>query len=250
METIITKAVCLNSIDYLDTSKLVTLFSLDLGVISASIKSVKKQTAKMKMACQNFCFCEYSLINVNGKYQIINFSLIDSFFALTKDLKNFYLGNILLEVTQKSLEKNMPNSQVFINLIKCLKSICYENKNAEYVVGHYIAFMLNTLGYKLNFSNCAVCNEKLNDNIYFEEDRGCFVCYKCASPFVKKVDYDFMLEIYAVYVTPLSQSDTLDFEKINTFKVLKFLAQDLQQKIELPMNSLTNYEEFINFFRS
>ena len=63
-----TEAIVLQSIDYKDNDKLLTLFSPTLGRITAGAKGVKKQKAKLSFAAQPFCFAEYVLAEKGGRY--------------------------------------------------------------------------------------------------------------------------------------------------------------------------------------
>ena len=56
-----TDALVLRASDYGENDKIVTLFSLQYGKISAALKGVKKAGAKLKFAAQPFCFAEYVL---------------------------------------------------------------------------------------------------------------------------------------------------------------------------------------------
>jgi DNA repair protein RecO (recombination protein O) len=61
-----TEAIVLQSIDYKDNDKLLTLFSPSLGKLTAGIRGVKKPTAKLSFAAQPFCFAEYVLAEKGG----------------------------------------------------------------------------------------------------------------------------------------------------------------------------------------
>ena len=54
-------ALMIRSVDYADNDKILSLFSLEQGVISAKIRGVKKAGAKLKFAAEPFCFAEYIL---------------------------------------------------------------------------------------------------------------------------------------------------------------------------------------------
>ena len=56
-----TDAVVLQTLDYKDDDKLLTLFSPSLGKITAGIRGVKKPKARLAFAAQPFAFCEYVL---------------------------------------------------------------------------------------------------------------------------------------------------------------------------------------------
>ena len=54
-------ALVLRTADYGESDKMLTLFSLQQGKISAAAKGVRKAGAKLRFAAQPFCFAEYVL---------------------------------------------------------------------------------------------------------------------------------------------------------------------------------------------
>ena len=98
MDTIKVKAIVLSSIDYKEKDKLVTLFTIENGVMQAIMKSVKSDKAKMRFAKEPFCFGEY-LIAMPSKI-ITNVEVEDNFYVLTKDIDKFYLACAILETVK------------------------------------------------------------------------------------------------------------------------------------------------------
>lgn len=82
-----TEAIVVQSLDYKDDDKLLTLFSPSLGKITAGIRGVKKPKAKLAFASQPFCFAEYVLAEKGGRYTVISAYLHESFFELRTDLE-------------------------------------------------------------------------------------------------------------------------------------------------------------------
>ena len=52
-------ALVIKAVDYKDNDRILTLYSLEKGKITAGIKGVKKAGAKLKFASEPFCFSEY-----------------------------------------------------------------------------------------------------------------------------------------------------------------------------------------------
>ena len=83
---IIVNALVLRAVDYKDNDKILTLYSLERGKITAGIKGVKKSGAKLKFASEPFAFCEFVLAEKQGRYTVIGATYIDSFFSLRTSL--------------------------------------------------------------------------------------------------------------------------------------------------------------------
>ena len=246
--TIVTKAICLNFNDYKDSDRLVKLFSVDIGIITARIRGIKKSTAKLKMASETFCLAEYTLMKKNDYYQIIGANIIDNFFNIVNDYEIFSLANALLETTLKSLPEKTQLGKVFINLLKSLKGICYENKHPIYIVCHYISYLLDFLGYRLNVSQCANCKEVFTEKAYFDFDKGSFLCHNC-NEYGQYVDLDFIKFVKLVAQTPIANSDEINFKELDLKPVLKFVVTDLEKQIDKKILSAKNYLEFMENFK-
>ena len=55
------KGIVISSKDYKDNDKLLTLFTLEKGIVFAKIVGVKKPNAKLKAVKELFCFAEFDL---------------------------------------------------------------------------------------------------------------------------------------------------------------------------------------------
>ncbi|MBQ7308116.1 MAG: DNA repair protein RecO, partial [Clostridia bacterium] len=228
--------------------RLVKLFSVDIGIITARIRGIKKSTAKLKMASETFCLAEYTLMKKNDYYQIIGANIIDSFFSIVRDYELFSLSNGLLEATFKSLPEKTQLVKDYINLLKSLKAICYEDRHPIYVVCHYISYLLDFLGYRLNVSFCANCKEYFTQKAYFDFDKGNFLCEKC-NEYGQYVDLDFIKFVKLVAQTPLANSNEINFKELDLKPVLQFVVRDLEKQIDKKILSIKNYLEFMENFR-
>ena len=117
------KAVCLKAVDYMDSDKMLLLFTAEFGKISARIRGVKKPQAKLKFCAQPFCFGEYELVEKSSRYTVTNCSEIESFSFLSKDVDAFYCGCVMLEFCSYVLQEGEQNTQLFITLLRSLKSL-------------------------------------------------------------------------------------------------------------------------------
>jgi DNA repair protein RecO (recombination protein O) len=179
METQIIKGIVLSSCDYKEKDKLVELFSVELGRITAVLRGCKAPSAKLKFAFQPFCFAEFSVVKTGKFYQITNASLIDSFFALTTDLSKYYTACILLEVAGVSVAPEEQNPKLFVLLANVLKNICYDGVNEYLATLKFCIVVLEMLGYKISYSKCSVCGLQYTHKIYLNLDSGEFVCDAC-----------------------------------------------------------------------
>ena len=180
------KAIVLRAIDYKDKDKLLTLFTLEQGKLTASMRGVKAPKAKLKFAKEPFCFGEYIIENTKGNNVITQVEVIENFFDITKDIDKFYEGCAILDVVSK-LSNEEPNHAMFIELIKALKALCYSNIKKYYVFDKFLLKIFENMGYYFLSNKCSSCGYDLSDNRYFNLDVGEFVCEKCKNNLCVKI---------------------------------------------------------------
>lgn len=178
-QTEIVKGIVLSSLDYKEKDKLVEIFTVEHGKITAVLKGCKSPNAKLKFAFQPFCFAEFSIVRLGKFYQIIDAKLIDSFFDLTKDLNTYYLASLALELTDVSLEFEEQNTPLFLLVLNVLKHICYDKLPAELVLAKFTEDVMTNLGYKINFNVCSNCGMQYLGKVFLNLDSGAFVCSTC-----------------------------------------------------------------------
>ena len=163
-----TDAIVLQSIDYKDNDKLLTLFSPTLGKITAGIRGVKKPKAKLAFSAQPFCFAEYVLAEKGGRYTVTGAYLHESFFSLRYDIVRFYAACAATEVCLTILMENEQYEGLFIGLIECLKGLSLaEEDSAESLIG-FMLIALRESGYPLDLSFLEEVDGDLGDKLWFD----------------------------------------------------------------------------------
>ena len=172
-----TEAIVLQSIDYKDSDKLLTLFSPSLGRITAGIKGVKKPKAKLAFSAQPFCFAEYILAEKGGRYTVTNAYLHESFFALRYDIVRFYAACALAEICLAILYENETYEGLFVALIEGLKALALDDGDpAEAVLG-FTLIALRESGYPLDLSFFEECGGDIGERLWFDFADGKFTTF-------------------------------------------------------------------------
>ncbi len=173
-----TDAIVLRSIDYKDNDKILTLFSPQLGKITAGIKGVKKPKAKLAFSAQPFCFAEYVLAERGGRYTVTGAYLHESFFALRTDLFRFYAACAATEVCLRVLMENEAHNGLFIGLIECFKALALAEADSAETL---IAFCLTALresGYPIDLGYLEENDVVLGERLWFDFADGRFAAFE------------------------------------------------------------------------
>lgn len=233
----ITKAICLKSVDYKEKDKQVTLFSLGNGLMTAVLKGCKSPKAKLKFASNPFCFAEYNIVQKGGFFTITNASMIDSFYDLTQNYDNFALSSLMLDICNHVVRFNEPNTQLFITLLNSLKAICYENINAKMVVIKFILFVLEILGYKLEFNRCQKCEMPFLLEKFLDLSSGEITCSNCKNMSSLKLSNGCFSALKIISQTDISRFNTVKLSSQILDEGITALTKDVEARIERRISS-------------
>lgn len=172
-----TEAIVLQSIDYKDNDKLLTLFSPSLGRITAGIRGVKKPKAKLAFSAQPFCFAEYILAEKGGRYTVTNAYLHESFFSLRCDIVRFYAACAMAEICLAILYENEDYEGLFVALIEGLKALALTEDDAAEAVISFVLVALRESGYPLDLGFLEECGGDIGEKLWFDFADGRFTTF-------------------------------------------------------------------------
>ena len=218
MNTKTVKAICLKRADYLDFDKMLLLYSLEEGKLSAHIKGVKKPQAKLKFAAQQFCFGDYQLSEKNGRFLVINCTEIESFFDLRKDIDAFTCACVMTEFVSVVGQENESNASLFLLLIKSLIKLT-EDIVPKLVLTKFLLEGIKIAGFGLFFDKCNCCSSTVFSKLYIDNIKGGAVCQNCIS--------DASLPLSPAVLNCFRQVDNTSLERISILKIDVYLNEML-----------------------
>ncbi len=172
----------MQSVDYKDNDKILTLFSPSLGRVTVGAKGVKKPKAKLNFAAQPFCFAEYILAEKGGRYTMTGAYLHESFFALRYDITRFYAACAAAEIALSILYENEEYEGLFIGLIECLKGLALGDEDPAEAVSAFALIALRESGYPIDLSYLEECEGDVGERIWFDFADGKFTTLeRCAA---------------------------------------------------------------------
>jgi len=199
-----TKAVALRATDYKENDKMVLLYSLEYGKISVQAKGVRKSNAKLKFACDQFCFGQYELAKNGDRFTLKTCDQLESFFSLREDVVVYYAACAVAECLVNYTEEGQSEPKVFIATLKALQALI-NGAEPLTVTLKFILDFLRLAGFGLDFSHCAVCEEK-SLKLFLDVTRGGAVCENC-----RGVD---AIPVSAQIVTSFNMLDSVSYDKL------------------------------------
>lgn len=235
------KGIVINSIDYKDNDKLLTIYSLELGKISAVLKGVKSPKAKLKFAGQLFCFAEFMLVKRGEYFTVTNASQIESFFEISSNYNKFLVGQIILEIVNIIMQPNQINERYFVQILKALKELCNNESNENSIIVKFLLITFDVMGYAINFTHCVECNSLLHNELFFNFDIGFISCKNCArlnSFQLQKKDFNVLKIINNSNVENLNG---VKVSKDDLFEVVAVLGKNFENRFNKKIKTLNNF---------
>ena len=223
--------IVLGGVSYGENDKMLTIFTLNKGLVSAKIKGVKKAGAKLKFASEPFCFAEFVFSKTQERRTVIGASLVDSFYPLRKDFKTLYLASSCVEFVKKFSKENIVSDGLFSSLIEVLKTLAYGEQSVRLkATVEFFLSALSLVGYALSLPFCPVCNDVIEGRVFFEYQRGAFFCADCKS--------DKAIEVRRGTYLALSNIKTEEILESDYLNALKLIDYYIERKGDESINSL------------
>lgn len=221
----------LGGVNFSENDKILNIFTLEKGVLSAKIKGVKKAGAKLKFAAEPFCFAEFIFSKSVDKRTVIGASLIDSFYQIREDIKKYFAGGAVLEFVKRFYRESMVDEQEFFLTINALKEIAYGDNPLSALISFLVA-ALKEEGYKLELGGCARCGLKINGRTFFDYGVGSFFCENCFDGAGREIN------LITFEALSLAEKRELTDSHAGSVKALKLLDFYLKNRAEVSISSL------------
>ncbi len=266
METKV-NALMLRGVDYKDNDKILTLYSLERGKISASARGVKKSGAKLSFCAAPFCFAEYVLSEKSERLSVINATEIESFYKLRLNVFGYCAASAIAEFLLKFTEEGQPEPVLFRVAVSALKAICFENAEPAAVLISFLCIAVKNIGYAADFSVCASCGENtIGERPFFDFSEGKYYCENCATASAVRIlpqtacalrfcaetlneesDYSFCADTQTRHALTGDFLLLSDEDKLARMRALAFLNHYLSIKCGEKLKSIAEYAKLANF---
>ncbi len=224
--------IVLGGISYGESDKILKIFTLEKGTVSARIKGVKKAGAKLKFASEPFCFAEFVFSCSANKRTVIGASLIDSFYPIREDIKRYFAGGAILEFIKKFFKEEIVSQETFLIMTEALKDLAYAKQAAAKTLAEFLIRGLEFAGFGLNLSGCRECGEELKGRVYFDASSGGFLCADCFSGIGREINPKTYFALKAIVLGEEVESEF-------AVKALKLLEYYLLYKTNESLKSLS-----------
>ncbi len=172
------EGIVLSEVDYKENSKIINVFTKDLGIIGFVAKGTKKVNSILSSVTSKMTY-GYFHINYkeNGLSTLIEVDVINKFKNIKKDINMTSYSLYLLELSSK-VYKHQEDNNIYFLLISSLIKI-NEGYDYKVITNIFELKMLDFLGIRPVIDECVNCGSK-NDIVTISSYKGGYLCKNCA----------------------------------------------------------------------
>ena len=227
------KAIVIKSNDKKEKDLSVLLFSLEKGKVWVTLKGVKGQNAKMKLAQNQFCFGEFVLEDGKSGQIVTGFECLESFHELSENIDKYFEASAVLEVVGKlKFSSETERAQIFLLVLKTLKAICFGNLKQIYALDKFFISLFEVFGVPLYSEKCSSCGTKAFDRIFVDYSSGELVCMACRGFGSEELPKSVYAALKILTNTDFDRLSSVKLAKDSEILLLKTLVKNFETRFD------------------
>lgn len=144
-----TEGIILSSKNFGEAGKHYSIFTRDLGMITASAQGVRKMSSKLRFVLQDFAYLKIDLVAGKNIFRVTNASKTNTLEQIIKKPETFKVFSNVARLLKRLLAGVEPNEELFTDLLRGLsileKVTTKEDlRNVEAII---VLRIINNLGY-------------------------------------------------------------------------------------------------------
>ena len=161
-----TEAIVLRSMKYLESSKIVTLYTFEHGKMSAIAKGARQRKSRFGATLEPLSYCSAVIYRNDGRnLQILGeCDLLHSFHKIGEDLDCMAAGLAVIELTNLVTHEEEKNPALFRLLLNTLRYLDSKPVTTSLVLCHYELHLASVLGFHPSFDECAGCGKDIEEH--------------------------------------------------------------------------------------
>ena len=179
MDTVKVFGLVIRQVNYGESARVLTIFTRELGIVSAIARGARKFSSHQGSAAQILCSGEFVLAPGKNMYSLRGASGIKSFFSIASDIKKLSLCQYLFDLTQTMLEVENPDEEVFALLMNTLYVLENKDRDIFCIKAVYELRLCTLWGQALQTGSCIKCSS--TDSLFaISVADGGVVCTSCS----------------------------------------------------------------------
>lgn len=233
--------IILKQTEYGEGNRMLSIFTKEFGIISASVYGAKSMKSGKGAVCQFLNFAEFELIKKNSDiYTVVTASSAENFYPISESIEKLSLAVYLCDITYYGLGKENADERILSLLLNTLYIIAYTDVLLRKIKCIFELKFMSMLGYQPMLSRCVKC-ASTEDILGFSPKDGGIVCKKCAK------DAIFIDRQTAAAITYIIKADgkamynvNLNGEMLDTAE--RISEKYIQEQLDVELSSLLYFK--------
>lgn len=183
MSQVKTLAIVLKSIDWKDTSKIVTLFTRENGKMNVIAKGARRSNSRYRGVLESINLIEIIVyLSVNRQLQMLGqATLEDGFQKIKSDFDKTGYIFALLEITDIFFQQGS-GDPIYFDFLKTLMYEMVEIENPKIIFWYFLLKLSSYLGFRPEFKICKKCAKEVGlGEVVFSVRDGAVICNNCSA---------------------------------------------------------------------
>ena len=177
METFTVEAVILDTQNFGDSNKVVTLFTKEYGKLEANAYGCRRSRSPLSGAMQMFNHISAELSRGVQVDTIREADILNFYDALTNDLERLAYASLFFEIVNRMTFPHEQSLETFYLLKNSLPALSKRNPKVAALIGG--CQFMETSGVQLNFERCVHCGAEIYGDAAISMTDGGAVCLNC-----------------------------------------------------------------------
>lgn len=228
-------ALCVRSVSYREADKIITLFTLEKGLVDCAVYGARRAGSKLNFAAEVFCFAEYLLSEKNDRRSVKEANEIDGFYGVRGDIVRFYAASAVAEFIRLFVMPGVPQYLTFSAAVAALKGI--EKGDPLLSLTGFLINALDDLGFGMELSCCKACDKEIKERAFFDFPSSAVYCLSCAPQGATEIrfsTFSVLSHLSSIPVEDLKNSDLSTYSpafdderaKKSAIKMLDFYIEE------------------------
>jgi DNA repair protein RecO (recombination protein O) len=177
-----TEGIVVKTFPFGEADLIVTLFTLDFGLMRVFAKSPRKTKSRFGSSLEPFSYIKVSFIGKEHAQlpRLTQSDIIYPFQRLREDFEIFVGTTELLEITMGLIPELLPHHDLYAILLDTMRQFENVSERSKWKL-FYKAKLLSIAGFSPRLGSCLRCGRKGNFSVFqFHLDEGAVICRGCS----------------------------------------------------------------------
>ncbi|WP_311488088.1 DNA repair protein RecO [uncultured Helcococcus sp.] len=241
MDTYNFKGLVFRSVDYGDTSKIVTVLTEDKGFISLMARGVKNPKSKKQNLVASFTEMYFEANRSGDFYYLKDGEIINDNLNLRQGLINIYLGQLFLDIVERTSIKDQVEKDHYSLLAKSLSALNNNSTKEDIlkIANMFLIKYISMIGYKPSIFSCLKCKKRKFKQVYFSKELGGILCQNHYTENAIRLSFEEYQYLIDILLGVFEKLDIIDggIDQVKIFNlIIDFIFYNLDIKLPASLN--------------